>query len=216
MPSLPPTSTPDYADVEKAKAATRRLRAGWHPLQLRSLTILTERVASPKEIAVELGLTKARAGAVSHHVRELEKAGFVEEVRTEPRRGALEHYFKAVERPVVTTEEAAEWTQDQRDEFSRYIISCIARDFGMAIEYRTLDADEHIDRHLTRTPLCLDRQGFADLLSAYMQLFHRAFEIQAESDERRAKTGEEGVPISSVLATIPMPMVETPPTNRGS
>lgn len=215
MKPAPELLPPDPADVKKADAATRRLRAGWNPMQLRALTILTERIASPKEIAVELGLTKARAGTVSHHVRELEAAGFVEEVRAEPRRGALEHYFKAVERPIVTAEEAAKWTQEQREEFTRYIISCIARDFGLAIEHRTLDADEHIRRHVTRTPLLLDGQGFSDLLSAYMQLFDRAFEIQAESDQRRAKSGEEGLPVSSVLATIPMPFVERPPTSRG-
>ena len=206
---------PDPDDVRKADVATRRLRAGWHPMQLQALTILTERVASPKEIAVEMGLTKALAGRVSHHVRELETAGFVEEVRAEPRRGALEHYFRAVERPVVTAEEAAEWSQEQREEFTRYIICCVARDFGLAMEHRTLDADDFIERHVTRTPLFLDSRGFANLLSAYMQLFDRTFEIQAESDQRRAETGEAGIPVSSVLATIPMPMIERPPTNRG-
>lgn len=206
---------PDPADAKTADAATRRLRAGWNPTQLRALTILTERVASPKEIAVELGLTKARAGRVSHHIRELESAGFVEEVRAEPRRGALEHYFKAVERPIVTAEEAAEWTQEQREEFTRYIISCVARDIGLAMEHRTLDADEHIERHVTRTPLLLDSRGFSDLLAAYMKVFNRAYEIQAESDQRRAKTGEEGLPVSSVLATIPMPIKVRPAAGRG-
>ena len=164
---------------------------------------------------MELGLTKARAGRVSHHIRELESAGFVEEVRAEPRRGALEHYFKAVERPIVTAEEAAEWTQEQREEFTRYIISCVARDIGLAMEHRTLDADEHIERHVTRTPLLLDSRGFSDLLAAYMKVFNRAYEIQAESDQRRAKTGEEGLPVSSVLATIPMPIKVRPAAGRG-
>ncbi|HET8956074.1 MAG TPA: winged helix-turn-helix domain-containing protein [Solirubrobacterales bacterium] len=210
-PKLP---RPDPVDVKKADAVTRRLRAGWHPTQLQALTILTEREASPKEIAVELGLTKARAGYVSHYVRELEAAGFVEEVRAEPRRGALEHYFKAIERPVVTAEEAAEWTQEQRESFTQYIITCVARDFGLAIEHRTLDADEHIERHITRTPLLLDSRGFEDLLAAYMQVFDRSFEIQGESDQRRAETGEPGLPVSSVLATIPMPIIERPATGR--
>jgi len=117
MKSLPKLPPPDHADLKKAREATRRLRAGWNPIQLRALTILTQRVASPTEIAVDLGLTKAGAGTVSYHIRELEAAGFVEEVRAEPRRGAVEHFFRAVKRPIVTAEEAAEWTQDQREEF---------------------------------------------------------------------------------------------------
>lgn len=208
-------ASPTMDSAEKADIATRRLRVGWHPTQLKALTILTERVASPKEVAIELGLTKAKAGLVSHHIRALEKADLVEEVRTEQRRGAVEHFFKASRRPIVTEEEAREWTVEQREEFSRYIIVCISRDFGMAIEYKTLDDDRYIERHLTRTPLLLDRKGFEDLLSAYMQVFDRSFEIQAESDERRSHTGEEGLPVSSVLATVPMPMIELPSTNDG-
>jgi DNA-binding transcriptional ArsR family regulator len=211
-----PSADPTLEAVEKADVATRRLRIGWHPIQLKALTILTERVASPKEIAIALGLTKAKAGHVSWHIRELEKADLVEEVRTEPRRGAVEHFFKARKRPIVTEEEAREWSAEQREEFSRYIIVCISRDFGMAIEYKTLDADQYIARHLTRTPLLLDRRGFEDLLNAYMHLFDRAFEIQAESDERRSRTGEVGLPVSSVLATVPMPMVEPLSTNGGA
>jgi hypothetical protein len=203
MPSAPPA----------ASATARRLRAGWHPVQLKALTILTERVASPKEVAIEIGLTKAKAGFVSHHIRELEKASLVEEVRAEPRRGALEHYFKAVERPLVTEEEFRQWSVEQREEFSRYIILCISKDLGLALEYRTLDADENVGRHLTRTPLSLDRRGFEDLLAAYMQLFDRAFEIQAESDERRSSSGEKPIPVSAVLATVPLPLVERLSTN---
>jgi DNA-binding MarR family transcriptional regulator len=175
---------------------------------------LANRVASPKEIAVELGLTKARAGRVSDHVRELEKGGLVELVRTEQRRGAVEHYYRAIERPIVTAEEFEEWTVDQRDEFSRFIIHCMAKDFGLALEHGTLDADENYERHLTRTPLLLDRRGFNDLLGAFMQVFDRSFEIQAESDERRGSSGEIGMRVSSILGTIPLPLVVDSATIR--
>jgi DNA-binding transcriptional ArsR family regulator len=209
-----PLTGPTAADAERADATTRRLRVGWHPIQLQALTILTERVASPKEVAIELGMTGGDSGTVSYHIRALEKSGLVEEVRTEPRRGALEHFFKAVERPIVNEEDWRKWTFEQRDEFSRYVIQQVAKDFGNALANGTLDADEFVSRHLTRTPLCLDGEGFRDLLAGYMELFEQTFKIQAESDERRSRSGEEGVPVSSILATVPMPMVETPSTNR--
>jgi hypothetical protein len=205
MSKTPTTAAAAMTAVEKADLATRRLRAGWHPIQLKALTILTERVASSKEVAIAIGLTGAKAGNVSYHVRELEKAGLVEQVRQEQRRGAVETFFKAVQRPIVTEAEWREWTVEQRDEFSRYTLLCVARDFGLALEGGTLDADEYAGRHLTRTPLSLDRQGFDELLDAYMELFNRAFEIQAESDERRSRSEEVPIPVSSVLATVPMP-----------
>ena len=41
-----------------------------HPLRIEALSILTERAASPKELAAELGLP---VGNISYHVRELER-----------------------------------------------------------------------------------------------------------------------------------------------
>src|SRR5690349_22644951 len=67
-----------------------------HPLRARILQRLGERVASPGELAVELG---APLGVVSYHVRMLRDYDCVELVRTEPVRGALQHFYKATARP---------------------------------------------------------------------------------------------------------------------
>src|ERR671916_1545639 len=67
-----------------------------HPLRARILQRLGERVASPGDLAVELG---APLGVVSYHVRMLRDYDCVELVRTEPRRGALQHFYKATARP---------------------------------------------------------------------------------------------------------------------
>jgi DNA-binding transcriptional ArsR family regulator len=52
---------------------------------------------SPSQLAVALG---EPIGTVSYHVRELAEAGLLELVRTEPRRGALEHFYR-VSRPAA-------------------------------------------------------------------------------------------------------------------
>src|ERR687897_504017 len=67
-----------------------------HPLRARILQRLGERVASPGDLASELG---APLGVVSYHVRMLRDYDCVELVRTEPRRGALQHFYKATARP---------------------------------------------------------------------------------------------------------------------
>jgi DNA-binding transcriptional ArsR family regulator len=56
------------------------------------LAILAERVASPKELADELneGLSQ-----VSYHVSVLRECKLIELVGKEPRRGAVEHFYKA-------------------------------------------------------------------------------------------------------------------------
>ena len=63
-----------------------------HPLRVRALAILTEREASPSELAEELD---EPLGNVSYHVRLLHDLGLIELVRTTPRRGAIEHHYRA-------------------------------------------------------------------------------------------------------------------------
>src|ERR1700750_3401317 len=69
------------------------LKAISHPLRHRLLGMLDGRTASPNELARELGLP---LGRVSYHIRLLHDLGAIELVGTEPRRGALEHFYPAV------------------------------------------------------------------------------------------------------------------------
>jgi hypothetical protein len=63
--------------------------------------MLGDRVASPKEIADETGHP---LGTVSYHVRELLKLECIELVDTTPRRGAIEHHYRALARATITVE----------------------------------------------------------------------------------------------------------------
>lgn len=80
---------------------TLMAKAMSHPLRVQALTILNERVASPSDIAAELGMP---IGRVSYHVRALLDLGCIEEVETRPVRGALEHLYRAVRRPLTYTD----------------------------------------------------------------------------------------------------------------
>src|SRR3954462_7379890 len=72
------------------------------PLRARLLQRLGERVASPADLAAELG---APLGVISYHVRMLRDYEGVELVRTEPRRGALQHFYRATARPNLDQEQ---------------------------------------------------------------------------------------------------------------
>lgn len=64
-----------------------------HPIRIRALVLL-EFESSPSEMA---GIIGAPLGVVSYHVRMLRDYGLVEETRTEPRRGALAHFYRRTE-----------------------------------------------------------------------------------------------------------------------
>src|SRR5258705_1120414 len=97
---MPTASASPSADVRQPSASptseSRIAKALAHPLRARILQRLGERVASPGDLAVELD---APLGVVSYHVRMLRDYDCVELVRTQPVRGALQHFYKATARP---------------------------------------------------------------------------------------------------------------------
>jgi DNA-binding transcriptional ArsR family regulator len=77
----------DSPDAQIAKVLS-------HPLRPQILEMLALRgEASPNEIARELGVP---LGTLSYHTRLLRDSGWIELVREVPRRGAVEHYYRAV------------------------------------------------------------------------------------------------------------------------
>ena len=66
-----------------------------HPLRVRILSSLHKGISSPNQLAQELG---EPLGNVSYHVKTLLEYDCVELVKTEPRRGAVEHFYRATER----------------------------------------------------------------------------------------------------------------------
>ena len=88
----------------KGKIEQRLFKALSHPLRFQALIILSERVASPNELAKELneGLSQ-----VSYHVKVLKDCECIELVKTEPRRGAVEHYYRATSRAFLSDDEWA-------------------------------------------------------------------------------------------------------------
>lgn len=71
-------NTPHVARTDDADAGPMRLRALAHPLRQKMLDILAGRQLRVTDCAVELGASTA---AVSHHMRILDKYGFIEVVR---------------------------------------------------------------------------------------------------------------------------------------
>jgi DNA-binding transcriptional ArsR family regulator len=165
-----------------------------HPIRVQVLTILTERVASPKQLADELGVP---IGHTSYHTRVLRELELIEVVREGQVRGAVQHFYRAVVRPKFTD---AEWTAlsiDERRPTSTYLLQLALADAAAALEAGTLDARP--DRYLTRMPGLVDQEGWDELNELHGSLLDRTLQIQAASAERMARNpGGAQIPITSV------------------
>lgn len=75
----------------------RLARANTHPLRVSILEVLGidgGRVLSPKDLSLEL---RSPLSTVNYHVTELRRSGLVEVVEEHQVRGAIEHFYRAVD-----------------------------------------------------------------------------------------------------------------------
>jgi DNA-binding transcriptional ArsR family regulator len=158
----------------------RIVKALAHPLRIRMLTVLNERVASPSELAGEL---EEPIGNVSYHMRTLADLGMVELVRTEPRRGAVEHYYKAVERPHLPAQDWATLPPSVRRSFSDATSRQVLDDFTSAAKGGGFERD---GARLHRLELKLDQKGWDELGKLLDDVSQRIDKIAAKAKDRKS------------------------------
>ena len=172
----------------------RLVKALAHPLRVQILTILNERMASPNELSKELeeGLSQ-----VSYHVKVLKDFECIEMVKTEPRRGAVEHYYRATARAFLTDNDWQTLPDSVKPGVSSSVIQMIIEDVAGALDGGTFDARD--DRHLSWTPGVVDEQGWNETTDLVAETLDRVIKIQADSAKRLAKSKEDGIPATAVF-----------------
>jgi DNA-binding transcriptional ArsR family regulator len=167
-----------------------------HPLRPRIMALLTVRgELSPNETANELG---ERLGTVSYHMRILRDAGWIELVRTEPRRGALEHFYRAVVRASLENDEWDRLPLTVRRRLAAMTVGQILRSAAEAAPEGGFDRPE---AHVARVPLELDEQGWSELSRLLRDLHGQVAAIQERSNARRTSR-KRGSVQSSQLAIL--------------
>jgi DNA-binding transcriptional ArsR family regulator len=186
---------------QTASAVDSRLaKALAHPLRVQLLAALNEGVASPNELSKKLDEPLTN---VSYHVRMLHDLGTIELVETEPRRGALEHYYRAVVRPFFADREWKRLPRNARGSISDAVLQLVWDDAAEAIKSGLFDEREN--RHLSRTVLAMDDEGWDELNELLVDLIDRAMQIQADSAARAAKNGDKTLHVNLLMMSHPTP-----------
>lgn len=171
-----------------------------HPLRVQILIILNEKVASPNMLAQQLDQS---LNLVAYHVRVLEKYDCIELVDTKQRRGATEHFYRATRRQFLTDSEWSRMPASLRPGVTGAMLKSAFDDVEEALDSGTLD--ELDDRHLSRTPMVVDKKGWEDTVEVLAGTLDRLLEIQAEAGQRLAESGDE-----STLAKVVMLHFKSP------
>jgi DNA-binding transcriptional ArsR family regulator len=208
--SASPKRLKDSRHAQGSPAHEKLVKGLSHPVRVECLTVLTKQVASPRELSEIL---EHDLSNISYHVRTLDELGLIELVKEESVRGAVAHYYKAVERPLLTDTEWEELPPEVQKAISAYGWDLLIKDASEAIEQGTFDSRP--DRHLSRTTLLLDSEGFERLSRRMEELLEEIFAEQAASAERMNKSGEEPIHAVAAAALFPTPRGEQgPPQTR--
>lgn len=182
-----------------------------HEIRLDALSIFHERVASPKEIQKALNVPLATA---SHHVKELFEADMIELVKTEPRRGAVEHYYRAKQAPEVDAEAWRKLPKAARRGIASVAMQAVVADGLASLRHRRLETDENM--YIAWMRLDLSAEGEAEVTALQAEILERYKEIKERDKVRVAEQGcDVGAPRIAASLWFERAQAGRPPRRDG-
>jgi DNA-binding transcriptional ArsR family regulator len=171
---------PDFVSPQLAAAMS-------HPTRVRVMSVLTERAASPREIATKIG---EPLNNVTYHVNQLRDLGCIELIRAEPVRGGrvTEHFYRSCRRAYFDESAWDELTEKERYGVISAILKMISQDIATAMAGGTFLQDG--DAHASRSVLHVDDEGWEEVVKVIGRATNELFEVE----ERVAARAAEGIP----------------------
>jgi DNA-binding transcriptional ArsR family regulator len=174
------------------------VRALAHPMRVRILEALQGRNASPTELAREFS---ASLGVVSYHANALLDAECIEQVRTQPKRGTIEHFYTSRPRSFIGHQDWRSAPLSVRAGVTGEALRTFAAKVAAAIEADTIDRRE--DTTLNWMPMTVDEQGWRETAEILDRALQALQAVAAASRERLG--GAEGIPVVTGLAAFECP-----------
>jgi DNA-binding transcriptional ArsR family regulator len=174
------------------------VRALAHPMRVRILEALQGRAASPTEMAHAFDES---LGVVSYHANALLDVGCIEQVRTRPKRGTIEHFYTARPRSFIGHQDWRRTPVSVRGGVTDEAIRTFIAKVGQAVDADTIDSRE--DTTLNWMPITVDEQGWRETA----EILDRALrELMAVATASRGRLGADpGIPVVTGLAAFEVP-----------
>lgn len=162
----------------------RLIRALAHPLRVQILEILSDRVASPHRLSMELDVGLSD---VAYHTRALDGYGCLKLIDTAQRRGATEHFYKATPDSFLGNRDWRKVPRSLLGGVSGATLQTFVDKAIDALEAGTLDGrDDTIFRWM---PLFLDQKGWEEVVTIMEEATNMILAAQRRSQDRLAGGG---------------------------
>jgi DNA-binding transcriptional ArsR family regulator len=187
---------PDRTETERRRTVEEAVSYGvGSRVRIEILCILNEGTRSASELArlIHLPLT-----TISHHIREMANSKCIEVARVEKVRNADQHFYRAVELPFVSDEEAAKMSPEMFQEHAAMILQAITAEGLGSLWAGKMNKDPSL--RMMWQWFNLDAQGRQELADEQRESWERLIEIEARATNRRAESGEK--PVTHIAATM--------------
>jgi DNA-binding transcriptional ArsR family regulator len=185
----------------------RYVKALSHPLRVRILGILEEQPASPVELSQVLDAT---LGTISYHVRQLNELGLLELVRETPRRGAIEHHYRAKPRPKSG---GNAWESVSVVAKQAVVGAELAQTTEVASRSASVGGFDSDYARLERIRMRLDDKGIAQLAKSVAKLVEDARKIEEAAAKRL--NGKAGSVSDTALVAMLFDVTGAPDPSAG-
>ncbi len=170
------------------------MRALSNEVRVQILSLVIDGEWSPKMLNKELGTGLSQ---ISYHIKELKKYGLIEMTKTEPRRGANEHFYRATKRVIIPEGMSTALPQSARMQTLSRILKLSEKDLKESLEAGTFY--DRPDFHASWSPFRLDDRGRSRLHAKLDELLEIAIEEELASIERVGEDGGELIPTSLIM-----------------
>lgn len=186
--------------ADKGLEALRRLGKGGRGIEDAVSYALANRIRIEIRTALHEGPATASQLAkivhqplstASHHIKEMLEDGSIEIARTVKVGNVDQHYYRVVELPHFSDEEVAAMTVEDRQALYAMIIQAASAEAMASLWSEKMAHDPRA--WLAWNRINLDAQGREDLADEEARSWRRKHEIEAESVNRRATTGDQGI-----------------------
>ncbi len=174
------------------------VRALAHPMRVRILEALQGRTASPTELAREF---RESLGVVSYHANALLEVGCIEQVRTQPKRGTIEHFYTVTPRSFIGHQDWRRTPVSVRGGVTDEAMRTFVAKVGAAVDADTIDSRE--DTTLNWMPMTVDDRGWRETAEIFDRALRELMTVAADSRERLGTA--DGISVVTAMAAFEAP-----------
>jgi Bacterial regulatory protein, arsR family len=164
-----------------------------HQRRVELLCLLNEGERNRYELAALIGVEPHK---IKHHLKELLDEGSIELAYSKRVGNLIQHYYRAVEIPFYSDEEIEALRPEERQAFAGVILQAVMAESLAALWAGKMAEDRRV--WLSWRWFHVDSQGRQGIADEQARHWERVREIEAESTNRCAKSGE---PTKSIIVT---------------